>query len=445
MPPGKTIRLEGKAWRPMSGMRRRSSPIAFLSVVLISLLPAMVLGQAVLPETQKVFDKYSDRVVKIQVLEKNSGAKTVIGSGFFVTPSGGIITNYHVVSKLVLHPDRYRSELVEKGGAIRSFSVIGVDVINDLALVKTDVNDAPFLKIAAGEPRQGERLYSMGFPLDIGLSIVEGTYNGLLKHALYRKIHFTGSINRGMSGGPTISASGEVVGVNVSTRGQQVGFLVPAEPVARVMNSAGPARKDTEGFLEEIRSQILVHQDLYFTDDLMKSGQTVHMGDFRLPGQLAPFFKCWGDSKPQENLPYHIADQRCSTDDAIYISGEHSSGVMTFTHHYLTNDGMNRFRFSNLHSQFFQAWNHFMPGDEEEVTRFQCKAGTVKRGRITFKTVFCVRGYKKLKGLYDVVFKAAVLGSDEFGLETELNVSGVSFEKAVGLAKGYLEMVTWGK
>ena len=193
--------------------------IVVFSLVTIHWLLALSIARETLPETQKVFGKYSDRVVKIQVVEKESGAKAVIGSGFFVDPGGHIVTNYHVISKLILHHDRYRAEWVETATAMRTLSVIGVDVINDLALVRTEVNDTPFFRIATKEPLQGTRLYSMGFPQDIGLSIVEGTYNGLMKHALYKKIHFTAPINRGMSGGPTINASGEVVGVNVSTRG----------------------------------------------------------------------------------------------------------------------------------------------------------------------------------------------------------------------------------
>ena len=340
--------------RRMRGIMKRVVCIAVSSLIAIGLLPVHPIAQEMLPETQKVFGKYSDRVVKIHVVEKDSGAKAVIGSGFFVSPSGHIITNYHVISKLIVHPDRYRAELVETAGEVRALSVIGVDVINDLALVKAEANDVPFFTIAAIEPQQGTRLYSMGFPQDIGLSIVEGTYNGLMKHALYKKIHFTAPINPGMSGGPTINASGEVVGVNVSTRGQEISFLVPTDAVVRLMRSAGPAKKDPQGFIEDIRSQILAHQDVFFSDDLIRSGQTVRIGDYRLPGELSPFFKCWGDSSRPEKFPYHTVDHRCSTDDYIYISGEHSSGIISFTHRYITNDGMNKFRFSNLYSELFQ-------------------------------------------------------------------------------------------
>jgi len=418
---------------------------AVFSLIVISLLPVLSIAEEMLPETEKVFGKYSDRVVKIHVVEKESGAKAVIGSGFFVGPDGQIVTNYHVISKLVIHPDRYRAELVETAGTIRALSVKGVDVINDLALVKAEVDNVPFFRISARELQQGTRLYSMGFPRDIGLSIVEGTYNGLMKHALYKKIHFTAPINPGMSGGPAINASGEVVGVNVSSSGQEISFLVPTEAVRRLMKSANTAKKDPQSFLEDIRSQILAHQDVFFSKNLIRSGQTIRLGDYKLPGQLSPFFKCWGDSSHPENSPYHTVDHRCSTDDYIYISGEHSSGIMSFNHRLITNEGMNNFRFNNLYSDLFKAQRHYSTGDEEEVTKFECKSGTLKRGEITFKTAFCARGYRKLKGLYDVVFKAAVLSSENSGLETELNISGVSFEKAVGLTEQYLERITWGK
>jgi S1-C subfamily serine protease len=431
--------------RQIQGIMKKAAWTVLTSLVVILLLAFLSIAQETLPETEKVFGKYSDRVVKIQVVEKDSGAKAVIGSGFFVNSNGHIITNYHVISKLVLHPDRYRAEWVETGGTFRPLSIMGVDVIHDLALIKADVNDVPFFTISAMEPQQGTRLYSMGFPRDIGLSIVEGTYNGLMKHALYRKIHFTAPINPGMSGGPTINASGEVVGVNVSSAGQGISFLVPTEAAVKLITSSGSAKKEGQNILENIRGQILAHQEVFFSDELMRSGQTVRIGDYKLPGQLSPFFKCWGDSSHPETFPYYLVNHSCSTDDYIYISGGHSSGIMSFRHRHITNDGMNRFRFNHLYSELFEQWYHYMGGSEEEVTRFECKSGTLTSGGLTFKTAFCARGYKKFRDLYDVVFKAAVLGSDNSGLETELDISGITFEKAIVLTKRYLEMITWEK
>ena len=232
---------------------------------------------------------------------------------------------------------------------------------------------------------------------------------------------------------------------NASYESTSLKPLVPTEAVLRLMESAGPAEKDPPSLLANIRRQILDHQEVFFTDDLIRSGQTIPMGDYKLPGQLSPFFKCWGDSVHPENSPYHIVSHRCSTDDYIYISDQHSSGIISFGHRYITNDGMNNFRFHNLYTAFFQQRKNYLAGNEEVVTKFECQSEALRRGVMKFKTVFCARGYKKLSGLYDIVFKAAVLGSDNFGLETKLEISGVSFEKGLGLAKGYLEMITWGK
>jgi serine protease Do len=423
----------------------KTGGILLCILIEISLLAVLAIAQDMLPETQKIFGKYSDRVLKIQVVEKNSGAKAVIGSGFFVNPNGQIITNYHVISKLVLHSERYRAELVEASGTTRVLSLLAIDVIHDLALVSADVKNVPFFAIPTQSLRQGTRIYSMGFPHDIGLSIVEGTYNGLMEHKLYEKIHFTAPINPGMSGGPAINASGEVVGVNVSSMGEEVSFLVPAEAVAQLIKSAGPAKKSPNDFLEDIRRQIMAHQNIFYTANFMRSGKSVQLGEYSLPSQLSPLFKCWGDSQHPENYPYHFVDHNCSTDDEIFISEEQSSGSIHFSHRYITNDGMNRFRFNNLYSDFFSSRKQGARGNEEEVTKFECKSGMVRHGAMTFKTAFCVRGYRKLKGLYDVAFKAADIGSDRQGLQTELDISGVSFEKAVELTKGYLERIKWGK
>src|SRR4029077_10835207 len=89
-------------------------------------------------------------------------------------------------------------------------------------------------------PAQGERLYSMGNPLDLGFTVNEGTYNGLVGRSYNERIHFTAALNPGMSGGPTVTAGGLVVGINVATRrdGQLISFLVPARFAATLLQRA---------------------------------------------------------------------------------------------------------------------------------------------------------------------------------------------------------------
>ena len=65
-------------------------------------------------------------------------------------------------------------------------------------------------------PAQGARTYSVGHALDVGLTITEGVANGLVEDSFTPRIHYSGALNAGMSGGPALDARGSVVGVNVS-------------------------------------------------------------------------------------------------------------------------------------------------------------------------------------------------------------------------------------
>ncbi len=201
----------------------------FLQVILCLLFVSPpVLASTGENEAKILYNKYQDSVYQIRVIEVASGEKSTIGSGFQITPEGHIATNYHVVSKLIHDPDLYRLEYVQPTGETRELTLLDVDVIHDLAIVRSaDFHDAS-MPLGDAALENGTRIYSLGNPKDLGMSIVEGTYNGLLKESLYERIFFSGSINPGMSGGPAIDSEGDAIGVNVSVmRGNQLSFLVP--------------------------------------------------------------------------------------------------------------------------------------------------------------------------------------------------------------------------
>lgn len=420
----------------------RISGEVHLCAALFSLLAGSAVAQSTLP-TEDVFERFSSRVVKIEVEEEGSGAKSSLGSGFYVTAEGHVVTNYHVVSELVHHPDRYTARALETEDVSSPLQLLDVDVMHDLAVLKAESFSGAFFSLAPTDPPHGLRLYSLGHPLDLGLNIVEGTYNGFLQHAFDKRINFSGSLNPGMSGGPAITAEGQVVGVNVASAGEQVSFLVPISWAVALLDSSTAIDFQTpDPLLAQVRDQLLEWQERYLAEILQEDPPTVELGPFRLPTKPASFFNCWGDSTRETNLPYESVDHQCSTDDYVYVTTGLTSGRAWFYHRLLTSSELNRFQFSTLYTEDFAETYYGMGGGEDEVTPFRCNTGTVRQDSLTFKTVLCLRRYRRLDGVYDAVIKAAVVNQPLTGLETALFLSGVSYPDAMRAVRWYLGAVS---
>ena len=413
------------------------------SLLFLLLAAVRASGQHSAVATSDVFRSFADRVVKIQVIETGSAAKATIGSGFFVTPAGHVVTNYHVVSKLIHASDRYRAELIDVMGSSKPVKILGVDVVHDLAVLGTDVKGHAHFVLGPAGVVQGNRLYSLGHPEDLGLSIVEGTYNGLLPHARNPRIHFTGSLNPGMSGGPTITDDGRVVGVNVATAGNQLSFLVPVDRAAALLKQVlDPGKNPPARTLADIGKQLREHQDLYLRDMLTGETKTVELGPFRVITEPAPYFRCWADATRREDLPYERVRHRCSTDDQLFIAGDQGTGVVGLEHELISTRTLNSVRFFALYTRTFS--NDNTPGGEEEhVTSWRCGTRNVRHDDTPMRAVLCLRRYRKLGELYDGVLKVAVLGRANAGLVSTLTMSGVTFENINKLSHRYLEQISW--
>ena len=404
----------------------------------------LLTAQQLSPGSASVFRQFGNRVVKIEISETGSAAKASLGSGFYVSGDGDVITNYHVMSQVVQDPDRYDARIITAAGDTLGVTLLAIDVVHDLALVRGSQPPSAWFALQDVALEQGDRLFSLGHPKDLGLSIVEGTYNGLLRHTLYPKIHFTGSLNPGMSGGPTLSASGEVIGVNVSTEGNQVSFLVPAgEALALFERSRRPGFAPVSDFLAEAGRQILAYQDEYLDLVFRKPIPTVRIGKFTLPTEPAAFFKCWADADRNPDQPYETVSHQCSTDDYVYLSDDQAAGTIELSHEVLSSTELGRFRFYALYAAEFSGGDAPLWGDRENVTSYRCVTRNIERKAGTLRAAFCARRYRRMEGLYDVVVRAAALARGSEGLVTNLTLAGVSFENAERVARRFLESISW--
>jgi serine protease Do len=162
-----------------------------------------------------------------------------LGSGFIISPDGYIVTNDHVAGEA----DKIIVTLQDG----REFSAerLGRDPKTDLALLKIDGQDLPFVKFADATPRVGEWVIAVGSPFGLGNTVTAGIVS-----AHGRSLGPNGpcdgfmqidaAINRGNSGGPAFNLNGEVVGVNTAifspTGGNVgIGFAVPAETAKAVI------------------------------------------------------------------------------------------------------------------------------------------------------------------------------------------------------------------
>ena len=416
---------------------------AVLAVVFSSAASSTTVSAADNGSAQAVFASVKDQVVQVRLIDQAGNAKTALGSGFVVSDDGRIISNYHVVSGLVNHPERFRAEYLDQKGATGKLDLLDIDVVHDLALLRVSGFPPAHFAIRAELPAMGERLYSMGNPYDLGLIIVEGNYNGLLQKSLYERIHFTGSINPGMSGGPVLDTEGRVIGVNVATAGNQVSFLVPAKYVVQLMQRKHDAALDAAKFDATIAEQLTANQQRYISELLAKDFVRTDLGAYSVPGPLADYINCWGRTDREPRELYHSVSYQCSTDENLFLSETLSSGSIHYSHSLYSADELSPLHFFHLMERLASRTGGMFNGNEEAMTNFHCTTDFVAHDGLTSKVTFCLRGYRQFAGLYDLFQQSFALRNNDEMLESTLALTGVSAENARAFARKFQESITW--
>jgi S1-C subfamily serine protease len=155
------------------------------------------------------------------------GDKISTGTGFFVSKTGHVLTNEHVIKGCS------EFQVSRTGAPATSARLVASDAANDLALLQTDATPGPVPPISV-RARIGENVYVYGFPL-AGTLASSGNFTvghvsataGLNDDT--RKLQISAPVQPGNSGGPLIDQFGNVVGVIVSQlRGtaQNVNFAI---------------------------------------------------------------------------------------------------------------------------------------------------------------------------------------------------------------------------
>jgi hypothetical protein len=402
-------------------------------------------------QAEVIFAQLTPSLYQIKLIDKASGEKSSIGSGFQISSDGIIATNYHVISSYARHPEKYRMEYLDHNGQTGNLTLQSVDVINDLALVKRKITvSIPFFTLAKTPPVKGEKLFALGNPHDLGMIVVPGTYNGLKKESFNERIHFTGSINSGMSGGPVVNKDEQVVGINVATSGNQIGFLVPHQKLVNLFQQY--QLNPPTDIQAQIAEQLLLNQDKLMASLLSSTWQDKELaGKALIPIIDVPFIRCWGDSNADKQDALILAAiANCSLDENTYLSSHFFTSSIEIEFRYMQSKNLSDSKFYHLYQQQISRAGAGNRASREDVSEFQCHHDLVipqstanSEQSINNKSIFCTRAYKDFRGLYDVLYLSASVDKNQQALVSHFTLAGVNQENAMAFTSKFMEAVSW--
>jgi hypothetical protein len=398
---------------------------------------------------RKVYEQARSQLVQIRTVLKGRASQTSVGSGFFVSREGHIVTNFHVVAEAALKPERHDLVYVTADGREAPLQILQLDVLHDLALLKavdtTRGFDALAFRPETRPLAQGERIYSLGNPLDVGFAVTEGTYNGLVKRSFYPQIFFGGALSGGMSGGPALDQQGQVIGINVARRvdGEQVSFLVPASFAAALLARGHDAAPIKTAAYATVAAQLMQHQAALTERFIQQGWKPATHPRYRVPVPVDDFMRCWGNSDPSRTGGLDVERSNCVMDTRIYV-GDYTTGAISVRHESYDGSKLGTLRFAARHSAAFRN-EDFSRLRGEHMTKPQCHEDYVDRDGLPLRAVVCLREYKKLPGLFDVAVLVATLDQPQAGVQGRFDAQGLSFANAQKLAKHYLEAYGWAR
>lgn len=181
------------------------------------------------------------------------------GSGVIISKDGYIVTNYHVIQ------NASQVQVTFNNRDVQVAKVIGTDPSMDLALLKIDGNDYPFLSFGDSDAlKLGQWVLAVGFPLNLETTVTAGIVSAKSRsiginqrnshNAIESFIQTDAAVNPGNSGGALIDANGVLVGINTaiaSPTGAYAGYsyAIPSNLVIKAVQDLKTHGKVLRGYL----------------------------------------------------------------------------------------------------------------------------------------------------------------------------------------------------
>lgn len=352
----------------------------------VDFVDAAALVSPAVVHIKTTFGAQSSRSEEMNLLEQMFGGRGMqrapragSGSGVIITNDGYIATNNHVVDKAskieVVLTDKRRVEA----------KVVGRDPNTDLALLKIEEKNLPFVKLGNSDAVQvGEWVLAIGFPLNLQTTVTAGIVSakarniGIINQSQntpsiediqeYRRsgvmpeqkanssiesfIQTDAAINPGNSGGALINASGELIGINsaiASNTGynEGYGFAIPVNLAKKILDDFMKYGEVKRGFIgvtfapvsevDKDALKITEHSGLYVSSVVagsgaeragVKTGDIIKKVDGKVVNDSPDLQERVGVLSPGDKVTLTVLRDKELKNIAVTLRGEEKSAVV---------------------------------------------------------------------------------------------------------------------
>lgn len=262
-----------------------------------------------LPQRNPFSDLFGGDDDMLNQLFGNGGRQRMLpqmasGSGVIISDDGFIVTNNHVVAGA----DQVAVTLSDR--KTYTAKVIGADPSYDLAVIKIDAKNLPYLLYGnSNDAKIGQWVLAIGYPLNLEATVTAGIISaksrslglnrdksGNQAGAVESYLQTDAAVNMGNSGGALINTNGQLIGINsaiASPTGYYNGYsyAIPVDIVKKVVNDLVKYGSVQRGYLgamfmdagnmtdqQKQANKIPVNADGIYITDLVKNGAAIQGG-----------------------------------------------------------------------------------------------------------------------------------------------------------------------
>lgn len=201
---------------------------------------------------KEIYALAKNALVEIMTYDRGENP-LAIGTGFFISADGYIVTNYHVVRGAhSASIARYAG-----GSTVTSIDVVAYSIDQDIAILKIETSNEAYLEFSKNSPETGDNVYAIGSSIGLTDTFTHGMISNTDRYISGKNcIQFTAPISSGNSGGPLLDSTGKVIGVvtMMVEDAQNINFAIKASVVEGVNAKRLETPLDIKGLYKETLS-----------------------------------------------------------------------------------------------------------------------------------------------------------------------------------------------